>query len=198
MIAAVVLAAGTSSRMGRPKLLLPLEGGAPLIRLSVEQVLRAALDEVVVVLGAEADAIGAALAGLPVRTVLNPRYAEGQSTSLRAGLDALRLGVEAVVVALGDQPLPDATLIERLVTLFHDSGQPIVVPRYRDGRGNPVLFGSSVFDELRRVAGDQGGRTVIARDGARVAELGVDTLMPADVDTPPDYEALRRAREARS
>lgn len=190
MVAAIVLAAGTSTRMGRQKLLLPVEGGRPLVRVSIEGVLTAGLDDVVVVLGRDAEGVGRALAGLPVRTTLNSRYAEGQSTSLRAGLDALAPGTEAVVVALGDQPLPDAALIRRLVEVFRASGTPIVVPRYRDGRGNPVLFAASVFEELRAVTGDQGGRGVIARDPSRVAELPVDVPMPRDVDTWADYEAL--------
>lgn len=191
MIAAIVLAAGTSSRMGRQKLLLPLREGRPLIRLSLERVLEAGLDDVVVVLGRDAEAVAAALAGLAVRTVVNPRYAEGQSTSLRAGLDALRPGTEAVVITLGDQPLPDPGLIGRLVAAFREPRSAIVVPRYRDGRGNPVLFAASVFDELRGVTGDQGARAVIARDAARVAEVAVDAPMPPDVDTWADYEALR-------
>lgn len=193
MIAGVVLAAGLSSRLGRQKLLLPLEKGGALIRLSVERVLAAGLDDVVVVLGRDAEAVGAALAGLAVRTVVNPRYADGQSTSLRAGLDALPPEAEAAVIALGDQPLPEPGLIDRLVAAFRESGRPIVVPRYRDGRGNPVLFAASVFDELRAVTGDQGGRAVVARDASRVAEVAVDAPMPPDVDTWADYEALRDA-----
>jgi molybdenum cofactor cytidylyltransferase len=190
MIAGIVLAAGLSRRMGRPKLLLPLGDGKPLVRLAVERVLAARLDSVVVVLGAEADAVAAALADLPVRTIVNPRHVEGQSTSLRAGVDALGPGMEAAVVALGDQPLPDPTLIARLVETFRETGRPIVVPRYLDGRGNPVLFSAAVFDELRAVGGDQGGRSVIARDPGRVAEVLVDATMPADVDTPDDYTRL--------
>jgi molybdenum cofactor cytidylyltransferase len=189
-IAAVVLAAGTSSRMGRQKLLLPMAEGRSLVRLSVERVLAAGLDDVVVVLGRDADAVGAALAGLPVRTVVNPRYAEGQSTSLRAGLDALRPSAEAVVVALGDQPLSDPALIGRLVAAFRESGRPIAAPRYRDGRGNPVLFGAGLLDELRAVTGDTGGRGVVARDPGRVVEVPVDGPMPPDVDTWADYESI--------
>jgi molybdenum cofactor cytidylyltransferase len=188
-IAAVVLAAGTASRMGRQKLLLPL-AGRPLIRISVERVVAAGLDDVVVVLGRDAAAVGAALAGLPARTVENPRYAEGQSTSLRAGLDALQPATEAVVVALGDQPLPDPSLVGRLVAAFRTSGRPIAVPRYRDGRGNPVLFAAGLFDELRAVTGDTGGRGVVARDPGRVVEVPVDSPMPADVDTWADYLAI--------
>jgi molybdenum cofactor cytidylyltransferase len=191
MIAAIVLAAGTSSRMGRQKLTLPMADGRPLVRVAVEQVLLAGVDDAVVVLGRDADAVALALAPLPVRTVVNPRYAEGQSTSLRAGLDALRPGTEAAVIALGDQPLPDPAVIRRLVATFRASGCPIAAPVYRDGRGNPVLFGAALFDELRAVTGDRGGREVIARDPARVAEVPVDTPMPADIDTPEDYDAAR-------
>lgn len=193
MIAAVVLAAGLSTRMGRQKLLLPVGEERPLVRLSVEQVLAGGLDAVIVVLGPDSEAVAAALAGLPVRTVVNPRYAEGQSTSLGAGLEAVPPGTEAVVVALGDQPLPDPSLTGRLVAVFRQTGQPIVLARYRDGRGHPVLFAASVFDELRAVTGDQGGRPVIARDPSRVAEVSVDAPMPPDVDTWADYAALRRA-----
>ncbi len=190
MIAAVVLAAGTSSRMGRQKLLLPMAEGRPLIRLSVERVLAGGLDVVVVVLGRDAAAVAETLTGLSVRTVVNARYAEGQSSSLRAGLDALPPEAEAVVVALGDQPLPDPTLIGSLVAVFRQSRSPIVVARYLDGRGHPVLFAASLFDELRAVTGDQGGRGVIARDRARVAEVPVEAPMPPDLDTWADYRAL--------
>jgi molybdenum cofactor cytidylyltransferase len=195
VIAAIVLAAGASTRMGRQKLTLPMTGGRPLVRLTVEQVLAAGLDEVVVVVGGDAEAVAAALATLPVRVVVNPRYADGQSTSLRVGLDALRPGTDAAVVALGDQPLPDPDVIRRLVAAFRTTGRPIAVPVYRDGRGNPVLFGATLFGELRGVTGDQGGRGVIARDPARVAEVPVDMAMPADIDTPEDYEAARGAGE---
>jgi molybdenum cofactor cytidylyltransferase len=195
MIAAIVLAAGASTRMGRQKLTLPMAGGRPLVRLAVEQVLAAGLDEVVVVVGGDADTVAAALATLPVRVIVNPRYAEGQSTSLWAGLDALRPGTDAAVVALGDQPLPDPDVIRRLVAAFRTTGRPIAAPVYRDGRGNPVLFGAALFGELRGVTGDQGGRGVITRDPARVAEVPVDMAMPADIDTPEDYEAARGAGE---
>jgi molybdenum cofactor cytidylyltransferase len=196
VIAAIVLAAGASTRMGRQKLTLPMAGGRPLVRLAVEQVLAAGLDEVVVVVGGDAEAVAAALATLPVRVVVNPRYAEGQSTSLRVGLDALRPGTDAAVVALGDQPLPDPDVIRRLVAAFRTTGRPIAAPVYRDGRGNPVLFGAALFGELRGVTGDQGGRGVITRDPARVAEVPVDMAMPADIDTPEDYEAARGAGES--
>jgi molybdenum cofactor cytidylyltransferase len=192
VIAAIVLAAGTSSRMGRQKLLLPMADGRPLVRIAVEQVQAAGLDDTVVVLGREAEAVAHALSGLPVRTVVNPHYAEGQSTSLQAGLEALRPGTEAAVIALGDQPLPDPDVIRRLVAAFRTSGRPIAAPVYRDGRGNPVLFAAALLGELRAVTGDRGAREIIARDRSRVAEVTVDAPMPADIDTPEDYDAARR------
>lgn len=191
MIAAVVLAAGASTRMGRQKLILPMADGRAVVRASVERVLAAGLDDVVVVTGRDAADVAATLQGLPVRLAVNPRYAEGQSTSLRAGLDALAPGAEAVVIALGDQPLADPRVIRRLVATFQATHRPIAVPVYRDGRGNPALFAAALFEELRAVTGDRGGRDVIARDPARVAEVAVDAPMPADVDTPEDYEAAR-------
>ena len=181
--------------MGRQKLLLPMADGRPLVRVAVEQILAAGLDETVVVLGRDASEVAAALAALPVRTVVNPRYLEGQSTSLRAGLDALPPDTGAVVVALGDQPLPDPNVIRRLVEAFRTTGRPIAAPVYRDGRGNPVLFAAALFDELRAVTGDRGGREVIARDPGRVAEVGVDAPMPADIDTLEDYRAARGGGE---
>jgi molybdenum cofactor cytidylyltransferase len=179
--------------MGRQKLTLPMPDGRPLVRAVVEQVLAAGVDDTVVVLGGDAEAVALTLASLPVRTVVNPRYADGQSTSLRVGLDTLRPGTEAAVIALGDQPLPDPDVIRRLVGAFRATGRPIAAPVYRDGRGTPVLFAAALFSELQAVTGDQGGRSVIARDPSRVTEVAVDTPMPADVDTPQDYEALRRA-----
>jgi molybdenum cofactor cytidylyltransferase len=179
--------------MGRPKLLLPLPDGRPVLKASVEAVLAAGVHDVVVVLGCEAETVGRTVADLPVRTVLNARHAEGQSTSVRAGLDALRPETAGALIALGDQPLADPHVMRRLIAAYRTGGRPIVVPRYRDGRGHPVLFAAPLFDELRAVTGDQGGRAVIARDPARVAEVPVDALIPADVDTWNDYERLRRA-----
>jgi molybdenum cofactor cytidylyltransferase len=195
VIAAVILAAGASTRMGRQKLVLPLSDGRLLVRATVEQVVAAGLDDVVVVTGSDGEAVALALARLPVRTVRNPRYAEGQSTSLRAGLDALRPGTTAAVIALGDQLLPGPEVIRDLVAAFRRTGRPIVVPVYRGRRGNPVLFAATLFDELRAVTGDRGGREVIARDLGRIAEVTVDLPVPGDIDTPGDYEAARGAAD---
>ena len=105
-----------------------------------------------VVTGRDAEAVARRSEGCPSGSRSTPRYAEGQSTSLRAGLDALAPGTEAAVVALGDQPV-DPRVIRRLVATFQATDRPIAAPVYRDGRGNPVLFAASLFDELRGVKG---------------------------------------------
>jgi molybdenum cofactor cytidylyltransferase len=190
VIAAVVLAAGLSRRMGRPKLLLDL-GGAPVIRLSVERILAAGLDEVIVVTPPDAAGIAAALDGLPVRYAVNADPAAGQATSVVAGISALAPETDAALIALGDQPTLPADVIPALLRGRADTGRPIAAPVYRGERGNPVLFAASVFPELCALSGDRGARGVIERDAARVALVPFDVAMPPDLDTPEDYARLR-------
>jgi molybdenum cofactor cytidylyltransferase len=188
VIAGIVLAAGASRRYGAQKLLASV-GGVPLVRRSVERLLAASLDEILVVIGSDAPAVGAALAGLRVRTTTNPAYAAGMSTSLRAGLEALRPGTDAALVALADQPGVGADIVDRLIDRYRAGRCPIVAPVYRGGiRGNPVLFDRALFDELRAVTGDEGGRSVVAADPTRVAVVEFAREMPGDVDFPADLQ----------
>lgn len=189
MIAGVVLAAGASTRFGGQKLLAPLEGN-PVVRWSVQSLLDAGLAEVVVVLGRDAAEVGAALAGLPVRCLVNPAYAEGMSSSLRAGIGALGTVVRAAVVALGDQPRVGASVVRALCEAYQESRQPLVVPSYAGVRGNPVLVDGSLFGELLALTGNEGARGVIARDPARVHRVEFPYPMPLDVDTLGDLERL--------
>jgi molybdenum cofactor cytidylyltransferase len=191
-IAAIILAAGSASRMGRPKQLLDW-GGRPLVRVAAEQALAAPLDQVLVVVGAAHDQVLAALEGLPLRIVANPDYAVGQSTSLRAGVAALGPQIAAALVMLGDQPFVTPAIVGRLVDEWRASGASIVAPVYAGQRGNPVLFARAIFPELLAITGDQGARGVLAADPARVHPVAFDDDRPlADIDTPEDYRRLIR------
>ena len=189
MTVAVVLAAGLSRRMGRPKLLLPLEGGT-VIRLTVEQLLAAGMDEVIVVVGPEHEALRRALDGLPVRLAVNPVPEAGQASSVRRGIQALSPLTTRALIALGDQPRVSVDVIRRLLAAITVPGKRIAAPRYTDGLGNPVLFAADVFPELLALAGDRGARAVVEKDPSRLAIVDVATAMPRDLDTPEDYERL--------
>jgi molybdenum cofactor cytidylyltransferase len=190
MIATIVLAAGQSTRMGAHKLLLPL-GDRPVLAHVVDAALASRLRPVIVVLGYDAVAVGQVVSGRDIQFALNERFADGLSTSVRAGLDALPASVGGVVIALGDQPGVTAAQLDALAALAADSGAPIVVSSYAGQRGNPVYFARSCFGELRAVTGDSGGRQVIARHDELVRELPVDDVsVSEDLDTPADYQRL--------
>jgi molybdenum cofactor cytidylyltransferase len=190
VIAAVVLAAGLSRRMGQAKLLMPV-GGRAIVRYVVESVLAGGVDLVWVVTGPDVEPIEAALAGLEVQIAVNPAPEEGQASSLRAGIAALPASVDAVLIALGDQPSLAPSIIPALLAARRTSPKLIVAPRYRDGQGNPVLFKREIFPELLRLTGDQGARPIIQKEPARVEWVDLDLPMPPDVDTLDDYEKIR-------
>jgi molybdenum cofactor cytidylyltransferase len=187
-IAAVILAAGGSTRMGELKQLLPL-GGKPMVRHTTEAVCAAGLAQVVVVVGAQAEAVQGALDGLPVEFVVNEAWAAGMSTSLRVGLDALRPEVQAALVVLADQPALTPDLLCTLVDRYRATGAPLVVPFYQGRRGNPVLVDRRLFPEWQAVEGDQGGRALLARHRDVLERVDVDEpAVVLDVDTRQDYE----------
>jgi molybdenum cofactor cytidylyltransferase len=190
LITAIVLAAGLSRRMGRAKLLLPLQGG-PVIRITVERVLAAGIERVVVVTGPEPCGLTEALAELTVTLVVNPSPEAGQASSIRIGIKALPHETRAALIVLGDQPFLPPSVIPSLLAARRSAATPIVAPRYKDGRGNPVLFDSEMFPELLELSGDQGARSIIERDPERLSLVDFDFPMPADVDTPEDYGRLR-------
>jgi molybdenum cofactor cytidylyltransferase len=190
VIAAVILAAGLSRRMGQAKLLMLLDGRA-IVRHAVEAVLTGGVDSVWVVSGPAVEAIEAALAGLDVQIVVNPAPEDGQAGSVRAGIAALPVSADSALIALGDQPMLSPSIIPALLAARRTSDKAIVAPRYRDGQGNPVLFKREIFPELLRLDGDQGARPIIQKDPARVEWVDLDLAMPADVDTPGDYEKIR-------
>ncbi|HET7874345.1 MAG TPA: nucleotidyltransferase family protein [Methylomirabilota bacterium] len=193
MVIGVVLAAGLARRMGEPKLLLSVAGKS-VIRHSVEAVLAGGIGRLIVVVPPEHGALSAALEDLRVSLAVNPAPEEGQAGSIRAGIAALPSGTAAALIALGDQPFLPREVIPRLLAEFGGGGRAIVAPRYREGQGNPVLFGAAVFPELLALCGDRGARSVIERDGSRVGWVDFELSMPADLDTREDYERLRESR----
>lgn len=186
-IAAVILAAGGSTRMGQPKLLLPWKGEA-LICWPVKIALAAGLSPVIVVTGASANEIETALSGMPVKIVHNSDWEKGQSTSLRCGVAALPDTAEGAILFLGDQPQLPHDLIEKMIAEYrtHAPATPIFIASSQGKRGNPVLFDRSVFQELLHVEGDAGGRMIFERYPVQFIPVeSADVL--TDIDSPEDY-----------
>ena len=196
-IAAVVLGAGRSSRMGGPNKLLAEIGGKPLVRIVTDAVLASRARPVVVVTGHQRDKVEAALAGLPVKFVHNPHFADGLGTSLKAGIAALPAEADGAIVCLGDMPQVDAALIDRLIGAFDpDHGALVVVPTIDGKRGNPVVWSRRFFPDLMTVEGDVGARYLIGRYTEAVAEVPLSgTAALTDVDTPEALEAVRAELE---
>jgi len=185
-----LLAAGESSRLGQPKQLLSFRG-EPLVRHVARQALDSRLASLTVVVGHHAADVTDALAGLPVTIVENPAYAQGQSTSLRAGLLNVSRESSAALILLVDQPFVDTALIDQLIALFEESGALIVAPQHAGQRGNPVIFDNSLLPELLTVVGDTGAREVIKRHRERLHTLELsDARAFQDVDTWDDYRRL--------
>ncbi len=192
-IAAIILAAGRSTRMGGPNKLLAEIGGRPLVRIAVDEALASSAQPVIVVTGHQREKVEAALEGLKVQRVHNPDFAEGLSTSLKTGLAAVPDNVDGAIVCLGDMPQVDAALIDRLAAAFDpERGALIVVPTVDGKRGNPVVWSRRFFHELATLEGDVGARHLIARYPEAMTEVQVSGHAAlVDVDTP---EALTRVK----
>ena len=186
MIAGLLLAAGRSTRFEGDKLTALLRG-RPVLAWSAAA-LAAEVDVLHVVLPPDAPRRVAALEGVPAVLVAHAGRNAGMGSSIRAGIAALPSDAEAVVIALADQPGLEPAVVRRLVECWRAGGASAVAPRYRDGRGHPVLFGRATFDALSRLDGDVGARAVLEALGEALALVDVAAGGPADVDTP---EALR-------
>jgi len=195
--AAIMLAAGRSTRMGGANKLLAAIAGKPLVRIAVEQALASRAEPVIVVTGHERGRVEAALSDLSVRLVHNPDYAQGLSTSLKAGLGAVPDNVDSAIVCLGDMPQVTTPLIDRLIATFDPkSNALVVVPTIGGKRGNPVVWSRQFFPELMRLDGDVGARHLIGANADVVTEVSVeDTGVLIDVDTPEALVAVRADME---
>lgn len=194
-VAALVLAAGGSSRLGRPKQ-LERWGDTTLLGHVVRQTRRYPVDEIWVVLGAEAELV---LAGVDLDdcgVVENPEWSEGIASSLRVGLDALiqRSRVEAALIVIGDQPTIDADVVEDIVRSGVKGRKPVVIPKYRYTWGNPIYVDRSLWPRLMSLEGDEGAQRLFKAHPEWVEEVWTDHLPPRDVDNEADLAELRPRR----
>lgn len=191
--AAIVLAAGRSSRMGDRNKLLTEIAGTPIVRRTVDVALRTQARSVIVVTGHEAQAVSSVLQDCSVKIVYNPNFAEGLSTSLRTGLSAVSPEINAAAVLLGDMPFIEAELIDRLALALTDTDASIAVPTFGGKRGNPVMWSRKWFDELQGIQGDIGARNLISRNEKCVFEVpSPDSGILVDLDTEEDLAPHRR------
>ena len=191
-IAGVVLAAGTSSRMGRNKLLLDM-GGESLLRRAVRTAAEAGLHPVLVVVGHESDRTTGELAGLSCEVVLNRGYQEGIHSSLRAGIGAVPGRCAAAMVLLADMPLVDAAMIRTLVDRYRAEHAPLVVSDYEGVDAPPILYDRRLFPELCSLEGEGCGKRVVKRHTAEAVRIRWPSRALTDLDRPEDVERVRAA-----
>ena len=188
MLSAIILAAGESKRMGKPKQLLPL-GKSTLLEQAIDNLLNSSVDETIVVLGHKAEEITEKIANKPVKVVINPDYQQGMSTSIVAGLIMVDPRSQAVMLALGDQPLVTSRTINQLIEAFNKNRKGIAVPTYQGRRGHPIIFDIKYKAELFKLKGDIGGREIIQNHPKDVFMVAVDSeSVISDIDTQEDYK----------
>jgi molybdenum cofactor cytidylyltransferase len=191
-VAAILLAAGLSRRMGEPNKLLIEIGGEPLVRRTARVYLAAGAD-VLAVLGHEAEQVRAALADLPVSFAVNPHYEEGQQSSVRVGIESLTGGFDAILVALADQAALTPADISDLIGAFARSGaNRILVPYFRGNRGNPVVFPARLIAEMRAAGRNAACRSFIDNNPQLTERFEADhDRFIIDIDTPDDLASFR-------
>ena len=191
----LLLAAGQSTRMGLENKLLVEFVGKPLVRHVAETMIAAGLDDMTVVIGYQADEVAAALVGLPVHLLFNPDFAAGQGHSVAAGVSALDGAVTDALIALGDMPLIFPEMVQNLVEAHlacDDHQRRITLPSCDGKRGNPVIWGSAFFPELKQLRGDTGGRQVLQDHLVlhNLVEISSSAIF-CDIDTPAELQALK-------
>ena len=191
-ISGLILAAGTSSRMGQPKQLLPFRGTILLDWVMAQAESASALDEVIVVLGRAADEIQPRLRSTRARVIVNPGFTEGCSGSYKAGMATIDPRAEAVMVLLGDQPGVDSAVIDQVAQDWQTQGGRIALTSYRGRQGHPMVFARELFEQLRQLSGDKAAWKILDAHPDWVRDVAVDHAFPEAVDTQRDYEALLR------
>jgi len=196
-VAAVVLAAGASTRLGQPKQLAPI-GGRPALAYTLDALRASSLNRILLVLGHNADEIAAALDLTDITVVRNDAYAEGQSTSVLAGVKSLDDDVTAALMVVGDQPLLAPTVVDTIVRAYEQTGGPFIVPVYAGEWGNPVLLARATWPLLDNLKGDTGARPILRKHMDMVLEVPVPGSLLDDIDTPEDYARIRARMEGAS
>lgn len=191
-VGAIVLAAGSASRAGVTKQLLPLHG-KPLVQHAIDNVAASSVDTGVIVIGHDAAAVESAIDPGEFAIVINESYATGQASSLVAGVWALPEWCDAAIVVLGDQPGIDSTVIDRVIKAAQQTTARIIAPTWQGVRGNPVLFRASLFPEIGKLTGDTGARALFEQHPNDIETIDFDRPMPMDIDTLEDFRMVNSA-----
>jgi len=194
-VSAIVLAAGSSTRMGVVKPLVRI-GGKPMLESTLSTLLQSRVDEIVVVLGHSAQLIQETIPFGSARIVINDSYAEGIASSLRIGLSSVRANAEAALIVLADQPFLKAETVDRLIEEYRSKKPEIIVPTYNGFRGNPALLDRSLFPELAQLSGDTGCRAIVGRHTRGLLKVAVqDPGVLVDLDTPADVQRFEQSSD---
>lgn len=190
MIVAVILSAGESSRMGRPKALLPIDG-VRFVEKIVSTLKSTNVGNIIVVLGHNAEEIRRKISDLPVTILINHDYKQGQLSSLQVAIRHLESSggpVDGILVHLVDHPYIEAKLVNLMIDRFYETKKLIVVPRFQDRRGHPVIFARALFSELLAAGTDQGAKPVVHAHRDDTLEIDTDDKgVLIDIDTPEEY-----------
>jgi molybdenum cofactor cytidylyltransferase len=192
-VAAIVLAAGASRRMGRNKMLVELDGQS-LVRRAVRRVFEAMLDPIIVVVGHEEERVGTELTGFPCRFVTNTAHTGPTSTSLHLGLNAIPTDVDSAIVILGDMPFVTTEMLRQMMAAARSTAAPLVVSRYGDVLAPPLLFRRALFPELLAWQGEGCGKQVVLRHQGEAVILDWPAASLRDIDTPEDLDSARVRR----
>jgi len=192
MISAVILAAGKSTRLGLSKQLLEINGRT-IIEHVIKNVCESTVAETIVVLGFMADKIIDKTRSCNIKIVLNRAYESGMSSSLRAGLKAVNKDADAVIFVLADQPLVKAPVLNKLISEYERKKPLIVVPTYKGKRGNPTLVDRALFNEIKRISGDVGARSLIEKYRKNVEEIEMNSPgVLIDIDTAEEFKLIKK------
>jgi molybdenum cofactor cytidylyltransferase len=192
-ISAIILAAGRSTRMGQPKVLMPVLD-KPMFLHSVELALQSNLSPIYIVVGKYIEEINLVLEGMPVNTIFNRYYEDGMSTSLKKGIEAVSPLSDATIVFLADQPLTPKVVVEKMIKEYlkhRSNGVKIVRPKYNDKPGHPILIDSSLYKEFESIIGDVGGKSIIQRHKTEMKVIHFNEEdWGIDIDTMNEYQNL--------